>query len=238
MSGAQLASPNRPRTRANEDAVIRFPAECGIFGAGADKRWAVAILLKDELVSIDPETGSPWSNREIARRCAVIVDRLRMDAAAVKLKRVSIVACRVDAMAITRRPWMADAFAPRLAVLLAEDDPLQLMSASAALREAGFDVAEASTVEAAQGHLAQRSEIAAMIADVDLGGDPLTGFTLAKAVAARWPEVAILIVSGVAWPGEGQMPVGAHFLPKPFEPEALVVALRTALAARGVGLQP
>lgn len=40
----------------------------------------MTILLEDDLVSVDPETGAPWSNREIARRCAVsadLVDRLR-----------------------------------------------------------------------------------------------------------------------------------------------------------------
>ncbi|APT31393.1 hypothetical protein MCBMB27_02102 [Methylobacterium phyllosphaerae] len=131
---------------------------------------------------------------------------------------------------------MADAFTPRLAMLLVEDDPLQLIDASAALREAGFEVAEASTIDAAQAHLAARPELVAMVADVDLAGEPLSGFTLAKAVAARWPEIAILIVSGVEWPGEEQMPMGARFLRKPYAPKGLAEALRAVLAARGIGL--
>jgi DNA-binding response OmpR family regulator len=128
---------------------------------------------------------------------------------------------------------MADASAPQPAVLLVEDDRVQLMDASAALREAGFEVAEASDAEAATAHLAARPELVAMVADVDLGGESLTGFTLAKAVAARWPEVAILIVSGLTWPTEEQMPMGARFLRKPFTPESLAEALRALLAARG-----
>lgn len=43
------------------------------------------IFLEDELVSNDPETGAQWSNREIARRCAVdetLVRRLRPASAA------------------------------------------------------------------------------------------------------------------------------------------------------------
>ena len=60
---------------------------------------------------------------------------------------------------------MADAFTPRLAVLIVEDDPVQLMEAAAALRDAGYEVAEASTVEAAQAHLAARPELVAMVAD-------------------------------------------------------------------------
>ncbi|MGU3667925.1 response regulator [Methylobacterium sp. A49B] len=131
---------------------------------------------------------------------------------------------------------MADTFAPRLAVLIVEDDPVQLMEAAAALRDAGYEVAEASTIEAAQAHLTARPELAAMVADVDLPGEPLSGFLLAKAVAARWPELAILIVSGVAWPGVDQMPMGARFLRKPFTSEGLADALRAVLVARGIGL--
>lgn len=74
-----------------------------------------------------------------------------------------------------------------------------------------------------------------MVADVDLAGEPLSGFTLAKAVAARWPEVAILIVSGVEWPGEEQMPMGARFLRKPFAHDGLANALGAVLATRGIG---
>ncbi|WP_267428287.1 response regulator [Methylobacterium sp. GC_Met_2] len=131
---------------------------------------------------------------------------------------------------------MADTFAPRLAVLVVEDSPVQLMEAAAALQDAGYEVAEASTIKAAQAHLAARPELVAMIADVDLTGEPLSGFTLAKAVAARWPELAILIVSGVEWPGMDQMPMGARFLRKPFSAEGLAKGLRAVLAARGIGL--
>lgn len=129
---------------------------------------------------------------------------------------------------------MADAFAPRPAVLLVEDDTVQLMEAATALREAGYEVAEASTVEAAQAHLAARPELVAMVADVDLAGAPLTGFTLAKAVAARWPERAILIVSGLVWPAEGDVPMGSGYLRKPFTADGLVKALRAVLTARGL----
>ncbi|MEL6061731.1 MULTISPECIES: response regulator [unclassified Methylobacterium] len=129
---------------------------------------------------------------------------------------------------------MADPFAPQPAVLLVEDDPVQLMEAAAALREAGYAVAEASTVAAAQAHLAARPELVAMVADVDLAGAPLTGFSLAKAVAARWPERAILIVSGLVWPAEGEMPMGAGYLRKPFTADGLAKALRAVLTARGL----
>lgn len=74
-----------------------------------------------------------------------------------------------------------------------------------------------------------------MVVDVDLAGEPLSDFTLAKAVAVRWPEIAILIVSGVEWPGEEQMPMGARFLRKPFAHDGLANALGAVLATRGIG---
>src|SRR5438105_601479 len=85
---------------------------------------------------------------------------------------------RVGTVPVTWRGWMADASAPQPAVLLVEDDRVQLMDASATLREAGFEVAEAPDAEAATAHLVARPELVAMVADVDLGGESLTGFTL------------------------------------------------------------
>ena len=43
----------------------------GLRRTNADKRRAVSILLQDELVAVDPATGSRWSDREVARRCSV-----------------------------------------------------------------------------------------------------------------------------------------------------------------------
>ncbi|MCJ2074806.1 hypothetical protein MKK68_03955 [Methylobacterium sp. E-016] len=43
----------------------------GLRRSNADKRRAVAILLEDPLVALDPETGTPWSDRAISRLCSV-----------------------------------------------------------------------------------------------------------------------------------------------------------------------
>jgi hypothetical protein len=73
-------------TQMRTGSIGRKPVEAlseathGLRRSNADKRRAVAILLEDPLVSADPETGAPWSDREIARRCAVdhtFVGRLR-----------------------------------------------------------------------------------------------------------------------------------------------------------------
>ena len=64
--------------------AVAANATHGLKRSNADKRRAVAILLQDPLVSIDPQTGAPWSDRGIARQCCVdhkTVARLRSELA-------------------------------------------------------------------------------------------------------------------------------------------------------------
>ncbi|AWN44467.1 response regulator [Methylobacterium durans] len=113
------------------------------------------------------------------------------------------------------------------------------MAATSALRDAGMRVMEAATIEAATSALDANPDLRVMVTDIDLIGEPLTGLTLAKAVAARWPEVSMLIVSGVVQLEPGAMPQGARFLRKPFEDEALVRAVQELVATRAAGcLEP
>jgi len=66
---------------------VRANATHGLRRTIADKRKAVSILLSDELVTLDPKTCAPWSNREIARRCAVdegLVRKLRTASAEIR----------------------------------------------------------------------------------------------------------------------------------------------------------
>jgi len=64
------------------DAVLHSLSanvEHGLRRTNADKRKAVLTMLTNELVATD-DSGSPWSNREVARRCCVgpdLVGRLR-----------------------------------------------------------------------------------------------------------------------------------------------------------------
>ncbi|MER2267917.1 response regulator [Methylobacterium oxalidis] len=126
-----------------------------------------------------------------------------------------------------------------LLVLIVEDEPVQRMAAASTLRDAGMRVLEAATVEAATSALDAHPDLRVMVADIDLVGEPLTGLTIAKAVAARWPEVSIVLVSGIIEPELEAMPQGARFLRKPFEAETLVSAVRALAAARASGrLEP
>ncbi|AWN44316.1 response regulator [Methylobacterium durans] len=113
------------------------------------------------------------------------------------------------------------------------------MAAASARGDAGMRVLEAATVEAATSALDAHPDLRVMVADIDLVGEPLTGLTLAKAAAARWPDVSMLMVSGIIEPEQEAMPQGARFLRKPFEAETLVGAVRALAAARASGrLEP
>jgi len=54
----------------------------------------------------------------------------------------------------------------------------------------------------------------------------MDGFALARLVAHRWPSIPVLVVSGMGTPGPHDMPAGARFIPKPYEPTTLVRTLR------------
>ena len=58
------------------DAILHSLAanvDHGLRRTNADKRKAVLTMLTNELVATDAD-GNPWSNREVARRCAVSLD--------------------------------------------------------------------------------------------------------------------------------------------------------------------
>jgi CheY-like chemotaxis protein len=110
-------------------------------------------------------------------------------------------------------------------VLLVEDEPLIRLVASDTLTDAGFRTLEACSAEEAMTLLEAKPEIVALVTDVRMPG-PLDGFGLAHLAASRWPETGIVITSAQALPGEGDLPKGTEFLAKPYQPSALLSAVR------------
>jgi CheY-like chemotaxis protein len=66
-----------------------------------------------------------------------------------------------------------------------------------------------------------------LYADVDMPPG-INGYELAQQVHQGWPNVEILITSGRAWPGQGDLPAGAAFLAKPVPIEAMVSHVQSA----------
>ena len=61
----------------------------------------------------------------------------------------------------------------------------------------------------------------------------ISGLRLAERIRTLRPEVAVLLLSGYPeeFPSEEQLPEGARFLPKPFEPDDLLHTVRGILDA-------
>lgn len=107
-------------------------------------------------------------------------------------------------------------------IMLAEDEALVRMFAADVLAdEGGFKVVEAFNADEALRLLQARNDVRVLFTDVDMPGS-LNGFALAHLVAMRWPDIRIIVTSGHAHPGRGDMPVNAEFLAKPYSPSTLL----------------
>ncbi|EIM26841.1 MULTISPECIES: response regulator [Microvirga] len=114
-------------------------------------------------------------------------------------------------------------------VLLVEDEPLVRLTQVDILREAGFWVLEAQDADEAFEILKERPEVSAVLTDVDMPGS-LDGFEFARLVAQGWPEVGVLVISGKAFPDEGDLPPSATFIPKPVYPNVLVEQIEALMS--------
>lgn len=105
--------------------------------------------------------------------------------------------------------------------LVVDDDAVILMDATQILEDAGFRVFEAMNVADALAVLDRHHrDIHLLFTDVHMPGD-LDGFELARRTAERFPHVAIVVASGEAKPGPGDLPEGATFIAKPFSAEVV-----------------
>lgn len=119
-----------------------------------------------------------------------------------------------------------DEITPKPAVaLVAEDEFLLRMEAADTLSDAGFTVLEVATADAALRFLEEKDGVDLLFTDVNMPGD-LNGFDLAREVAARWPEITIIVCSGAMKPEPGDLPPGARFLDKPYSPSLVQRVVR------------
>ena len=70
--------------------------------------------------------------------------------------------------------------------------------------------------------------LAAVVTDIEMPG-ALDGLELAKVIEARWPTIAVVIVSGRRLPPPDELPLNALVLSKPYSPERLVAAVGAGL---------
>lgn len=119
---------------------------------------------------------------------------------------------------------------PPAVALVAEDEFILRMEAADTLADAGFKVLEAASADAALRYLQEKDGVDLLFTDVNMPGD-LNGFDLAREVAARWPEILIVVCSGATRPLPGDLPPKARFIDKPYSAglvEQVLRELRTA----------
>ena len=112
-------------------------------------------------------------------------------------------------------------------MLLVEDDPSLLDFLAELLAADGLKVACARTALEALALLEAGPAPAILVTDIQLAGT-LSGLDLARSVAASWPSVRLLLISGECRPAHDQYPPDALFFTKPFAPGALISVVRSS----------
>jgi two-component system, response regulator PdtaR len=115
-------------------------------------------------------------------------------------------------------------------VLIVEDELLIRMGAVLMIEDAGFEVYEAGTADAAIALLEVHEEIRLIFTDVDMPGT-MDGLRLAHYVRGRWTPVKIIVTSGHVKVGKEALPAGAFFIPKPYDSAEITYKVREMMAA-------
>jgi DNA-binding response OmpR family regulator len=111
-------------------------------------------------------------------------------------------------------------------VLVVEDEALVRELVCETLLEHGLEVAEAPSAEQALALTEQIGAPEVVVTDVQLGVG-MAGLALAQEVRRRWPEAAVVVMTGTPLALNGH-PFGEreHLLTKPFRPSKLVATVR------------
>lgn len=109
-------------------------------------------------------------------------------------------------------------------VLVVEDEALIRLTVIGVLEDAGFEVVEAGSADEAL-ELLDEHQIQLLFTDVQMPGK-LSGVDLAKAVALRFPDVGIVVVSGRLAPEDIDLPPAALFFSKPYDFARIVARLK------------
>src|ERR1700733_7127558 len=124
--------------------------------------------------------------------------------------------------------WMASAVG-RPIVLIVEDESLLRISGAEMIADAGYDVVEAGNADEAIAILEARIDIHIVFTDIQMPGS-MDGLKLARFVRDRWPPIKLVATSGRVTIGEGDLPEGGLFIPKPYT-AAGIAAVLGSLAA-------
>lgn len=115
--------------------------------------------------------------------------------------------------------------APRMVILVVEDEPLVRMFLTDCLDEAGFKVFEAANADEAISILQARPDVQAVLTDIEMPGS-MNGLGLTRVIRGRWPGVGVVVTSGRAQPGFDDVSDAVAFVSKPYLPDTIINVLR------------
>ena len=119
-------------------------------------------------------------------------------------------------------------------ILVVDDDPAMCAMLAATLGRRGFTVATCATGAAAMVAL-DPGDVDVVVTDLNMRG--MSGLELCRQIVADRPDVPVVVITafGSLDAAIGAIRAGAYdFVPKPFEVEALVVALERAIQHRAL----
>jgi DNA-binding response OmpR family regulator len=116
--------------------------------------------------------------------------------------------------------------------LVVEDDVLIRLSVGEFLRHANYRVLEASNADEARAILESREPVELVFTDVDMPGE-MNGFELAQWVRRQYPDVGVLLTSGVENLGETRGYGREHgpVLRKPYALDLVLTHIKRLLLA-------
>ena len=109
-------------------------------------------------------------------------------------------------------------------IVLVEDEPSEREPIMRHLQDRGFAVEVVDNSDAALALFEKRSDVRGLVTDAHVPGK-IDGFELAALVRERWPEIAVVMMSGHSDESSGPIPEGGDFVSKPYLFSHLVPAL-------------
>jgi CheY-like chemotaxis protein len=119
-----------------------------------------------------------------------------------------------------------------ITVLVVEDDHLVRSMAEETLNEGGYKVTSVSSAEQAIDLLTGNNSVRALVTDINLGSNTMTGWDVARRAREVEPELPVVYVtgdSGSDWASQG-VP-NSILVAKPFAPAQLLTAVSQLLNA-------
>jgi DNA-binding NtrC family response regulator len=116
----------------------------------------------------------------------------------------------------------------RPVIVLVDEEPTIRQALVRLLEEASFEVVEAADSDRARRLLERAPAVHALVIDAHLPGK-IDGFELAGLARKRWPDLAVVVMSGHSDATSGPVPPGSEFIAKPYLPTHLVPTLNRLL---------